>query len=70
VLFDATKGMGGLALDDRDKKTVTSEKPRGKPRSARSPQQNNLGSALRTVYQETVSEEVPQDLLDLLGKLR
>ncbi|WP_184058429.1 NepR family anti-sigma factor [Sphingomonas aerophila] len=28
-----------------------------------------MGSALRSVYQETVSEAVPDDLLDLLGKL-
>ena len=70
VVFDATKGMGGLALDDRDKKTATSEKPRAKPRSVKVPHQNNVGNALRTVYQETVSEDIPQDLLDLLGKLR
>jgi hypothetical protein len=29
----------------------------------------DMGSALRSVYQETVSEAVPDDLLDLLGKL-
>jgi len=62
--------MGGLALDDREKKTAASEKTRARARSARSPQQNNLGNALRTVYQQTVNEDVPQDLLDLLGKLR
>ena len=28
-----------------------------------------VGSALRSVYQRTVSEKVPDDLLDLLGKL-
>ena len=28
-----------------------------------------VGSALRSVYQQTVSEKVPDDLLDLLGKL-
>ncbi|WP_157219287.1 NepR family anti-sigma factor [Flavisphingomonas formosensis] len=70
ALFDATKGMGGLALDDRNKKMATSDEGRAKPRSTKSPQQNNLGNALRTVYQEAVNEEVPQDLLDLLGKLR
>ena len=28
-----------------------------------------MGSALRSVYQKTVDESVPDDLLDLLGKL-
>ncbi|WP_245738976.1 NepR family anti-sigma factor [Sphingomonas rubra] len=28
-----------------------------------------MGSALRSVYQRTVEEKVPDDLLDLLGKL-
>ncbi|HEU0066806.1 MAG TPA: NepR family anti-sigma factor [Sphingomonas sp.] len=29
----------------------------------------DMGSALRSVYQQTVDEVVPDDLLDLLGKL-
>ena len=28
-----------------------------------------MGAALRTVYQKTVEERVPDDLLELLGKL-
>lgn len=28
-----------------------------------------MGSALRSVYQRTVEEEVPDEFLDLLGKL-
>ncbi|PWG03199.1 NepR family anti-sigma factor [Sphingosinicella humi] len=28
-----------------------------------------LGLALRTVYQRTVEEEIPPEMLDLLGKL-
>ena len=28
-----------------------------------------VGSALRSIYQRTVSEDIPPDLLDLLGKL-
>lgn len=28
-----------------------------------------LGSALKSVYQRTVEEDIPPDLLDLLGKL-
>jgi hypothetical protein len=29
----------------------------------------DMGSALRSVYEKTVNEQVPDDLLDLLGKL-
>lgn len=28
-----------------------------------------VGSALRSVYQRTIDEDIPSDLLDLLGKL-
>ena len=30
---------------------------------------DHVGSALRTVYQRTIDEQIPPDLLDLLGKL-
>jgi hypothetical protein len=33
------------------------------------PDHPELGNALRSVYQRTVDEDVPPDLLDLLGKL-
>jgi hypothetical protein len=28
-----------------------------------------MGSALRSVYQQTVEEKVPDEMMDLLGKL-
>ncbi len=28
-----------------------------------------MGDALRTVYQETINEQIPPEMLDLLGKL-
>ena len=28
-----------------------------------------MGSALRSVYQQTINEQIPPELLDLLGKL-
>lgn len=40
-------------------------KDRGKPRA----EQRDMGLALRSVYQQTVEEKIPDDLLDLLGKL-
>lgn len=39
-----------------------------KPRPDQAKDQQ-MGSALRSVYQKTVDEKVPDDLLDLLGKL-
>ena len=44
-------------------------------RGARSPKDrkhdkaNVVGRALRTVYDETLREDIPDDFLDLLGKL-
>ena len=29
----------------------------------------DMGAALRTVYQKTVDESIPSEMLDLLGKL-
>ena len=28
-----------------------------------------MGDALRSVYQETINEQIPPEMLDLLGKL-
>lgn len=41
---------------------------RGSRRGKR-PDAPELGSALRSAYQQTVEERIPDDLLDLLGKL-
>ncbi|HEY0445736.1 MAG TPA: NepR family anti-sigma factor [Allosphingosinicella sp.] len=41
-----------------------SRRPRKK--RAESPE---LGSALRSVYQRTIDEDIPPEMLDLLGKL-
>ena len=38
-------------------------------RSTRSKSSTDLGKALRTVYDSTLGERVPDDFLDLLGKL-
>lgn len=53
-------------------KTLTSDKKApDKPKKAAVAQSKNrdMGSALRSVYQKTVEEAVPDDLLSLLGKL-
>ncbi len=56
--------IGGHAL--------TSEKKLpDKPKKSTAAQSKNrdMGSALRSVYQKTVEEAVPDDLMSLLGKL-
>lgn len=32
--------------------------------------EGSVGQALRTVYKEAVEEDIPQEMLDLLGKLK
>jgi Anti-sigma factor NepR len=41
-------------------------RPRARKKQAESPE---LGKALRTVYQRTIDEDIPPEMLDLLGKL-
>lgn len=53
-----------LSLGHDTEKTV----PATKPAKIQNRDQQ-MGSALRSVYQKTVDEVVPDDLLDLLGKL-
>lgn len=54
--------LGAGQDEAKDKKT---KRPAGtKPRDSR-----DMGSALRSVYQRTVEEDVPDEFLDLLGKL-
>lgn len=40
-----------------------------KPDKKRSDKDQQMGSALRSVYQKTVDEAVPDEMLALLGKL-
>ena len=55
-------GLNGLAEQ-------TERKPRPRQRGPRPENDAAMGSALRSVYQETVEERVPDEFLDLLGKL-
>ena len=43
--------------------------PNSTPRKKRNPRAGDIGRALRSVYDETLRENVPDDFLDLLGKL-
>jgi hypothetical protein len=46
-----------------------SKKSRASERSGRRQRQSDLGRALRSVYDDTLRETVPDDFLSLLGKL-
>ena len=48
---------------DRHRDEVPAEKKNRKQRTG------DIGRALRSVYDDTVREEVPDDFMDLLGKL-
>ena len=57
------KGVEGQAGRRRSVEAA----PRGRRRPG--PEQGEVGKALRSVYDDTVKESIPDDLLDLLGKL-
>jgi Anti-sigma factor NepR len=46
-----------------------SKKPSASEKSGRKQRSGDLGRALRTVYDDTLRETVPDDFLDLIGKL-
>jgi Anti-sigma factor NepR len=56
-----------MARDSDDvRKTASSAQH---PRRERRTDERDVGMALRAAYQRTVDEAVPDDLLDLLGRL-
>ncbi len=68
VAFEGDERLSGkLAGDARDgggeKRSARSLKDRKQDKA------NVVGRALRTVYDDTLREDVPDDFLDLLGKL-
>jgi hypothetical protein len=46
-----------------------SKKPAASDRGGRKARSSDLGRALRSVYDDTLREAVPDDFLNLLGKL-
>jgi hypothetical protein len=57
-----------LALSD-DKKSKRKTQAPSQKDSGHGSGDRDVGHALRTVYSKTVSEDIPSELLDLLGKL-
>ena len=59
--------LGGVSLSsDRD---TPATPPATTPARQRLSNDRDAGAVLRTVYQATVEEAVPDEMLDLLGKL-
>ena len=75
--------MDALVAGDDNSNAVTGavpivgDKPTHAPAGTRSPdnsgdsrqREGNVGQALRSVYQQTVNEDVPDEMLKLLGQL-
>lgn len=58
-----SRGIQGLA-EEHDQKSKARTKAKDKPEP-----QAPMGPALRSVYQRTVEEAIPSEMLDLLAKL-
>ena len=59
----------GEAADDKVAGGKAAAKPRRNAATAVQSKDRDMGSALRSVWQKTVDESVPDDMLALLGKL-
>ncbi len=66
-------GEGDNELSDNHSDDHLARNARSKPRAKSKPEgksrASDLGKALRSVYDNTLREDVPDDFLDLLGKL-
>lgn len=67
-ITSGTGGSGGLALVS-DKGTPAQPVKKKKAGTAVQSKDRDMGAALRSVYQKTVDEEVPDEFMSLLGKL-
>lgn len=59
--------MGERSGAEGNRKRSAAKSP---SRKKRAPRANDVGRALRSVYDETLREEIPDDFQDLLGRLR
>ena len=64
---DIRRGAFGLTTDRKDKTATRHRQGSGK-RASRAAE-THVANALRNAYEEAVSEDVPTEFLDLLGKL-
>jgi hypothetical protein len=68
LTFAREKSGGRRGQPDRNAETEDINSAKAKPKKKRA-ENPEVGQALRSVYQRTIDEDIPADLLDLLGKL-
>jgi hypothetical protein len=66
---DIQRGAFGLTADRTSKATGRDSQASGTGKRGTRGRDPHVADALRNAYQEAVSEDVPQEFLDLLGKL-
>jgi hypothetical protein len=62
-------GSTGDARSFTSTTTAASDAADGSSRDGPKDGQGNVGDALRSIYQQTIEENVPDEMLDLLGRL-
>jgi hypothetical protein len=71
-LLDTTlrrEGIERLRADNSDRRPEDDKSKSTRSAKRRGPAADDVGKALRSAYDETLREDVPDDFLDLLGKL-
>ncbi len=66
---DIQRGAFGLTADNISKAAGGEKKASGTSKRGARSADPHVAHALRNAYEEAVSENVPQEFLDLLGKL-
>ncbi len=65
-----SKGMTILAAKEKQmKRQARPHSIRAVASDGGNPADSPIGEALRSIYQQTIEEEIPQEFLDILGKL-
>ncbi len=64
--FENEKDVQRRRKSDQASDPSSAKNPKARKKGASDAE---VGDALRSVYQRTVNEDIPPDLLDLLGKL-
>ena len=65
-MSDADRSKASPDIDKRGRSGSTGDKPRARTKGNKA---DDVGSALRSAYDAALSEDIPDDFLDLLGKL-
>lgn len=63
------EGISGLNADNSNGQPPAGQSSKKPASKRRGPAMDDVGKALRSAYDEALREDVPDDFLDLLGKL-